>query len=162
MWTYTQKHQFTFEFVSISTLSSGLQGWKDGGVHVLVPHQGCRSQDEVSACTKYAQNVHKVCTKYAQGCIQAIQTAKCANYASMHMPATCTGLHNLQIVRVRKFMCLHNMSKQQSVQKCKVCKFCAVCKMHACYIRRCTNPSACLMCIWYKLHSVPTKCAKYA
>ena len=51
-----------------------------------------------------AQSMHKVCTKYAQGCIQAIHTAKCANYASMHMPATCTGLHNLQSVRVRKFI----------------------------------------------------------
>ena len=104
--------------------------------------------------------MHKVCTKSAQGCIQAIHAAKCANYASMHMPATCTGLHNLQIVRVRKFMCLHNMPKLQSVQKCKVCKFCAVCKMHVCYVRKCRNPSAGLMCIWYKLHSVPTKCAK--
>ena len=120
------------------------------------------AQSMHKVCTKCAKSVHKVCTKYAQGCIQAIQTAKCANYASMHMPATCTGLHNLQIVRVRKFMCLHNMSKQQSVQKCKVCKFCAVCKMHVCYVRKCRNPSAGLMCIWYKLHSVPTKCAKYA
>ena len=110
----------------------------------------------------HAQNMHKECTKYAQGCIQALQAAKCANYESMHMPATCTRVHNLQSLRVRKFMCLHNMPKLQSVQKCKVCKFCAVCKMHACYVRKCRNPSAGLMCIWYKLHSVPTKCAKYA
>ena len=65
----------------------------------------------------HAQSMHKVCTKYAQGCIQAIHTAKCANYASMHMPATCTGLHNLQSVRVHKFMCLHNICPN-----CKVCK----------------------------------------
>ena len=132
--------------------SARLEGWGSA-------RSGAASRVPV---TRWSICMHKVCTKSAQGCIQAIHAAKCANYASMHMPATCTGLHNLQSVRVHKFMCLHNMPKLQSVQKCKVCKFCAVCKMHVCYVRKCRNPSAGLMCIWYKLLSVQTKCARYA
>ena len=117
-------------------------------MHVLVPHQGCRSQDEVSACTKYAQSVHKVCTKYAQGCIQAIQTTKCANYASMHMPATCTGVHNIQSVRERKFMCLHNISKLQSVQNVQI----PCCVQNACVLRTEVQKPICLP----DVHIVPT------
>ena len=110
--------------------------------------------------------MHKVCTKYAQGCIQAIQTTKCANYASMHMPATCTGVHNLQSVRVCKFMCLHNMSKLQIVQNVQSIQV-PCCVQNACVLRTEVQKPICLSDVHIvqtaqRTNQVCKVCIKYA
>ena len=90
----------------------------------------------------HAQSMHKACTKYAQGCMYTGYTdcIQCANYASMHMPATCTVVHNLQSVGVRKFMCLHNMPKLQNVQSMQI----PCCVQNACVLRTEVQKPICL------------------
>ena len=90
------------------------------------------AQSMHKVCTKYAQSMHKVVYRlYRLQSVQILQLCTCLQLAlGCIIFSVCTICPNCKVCKM-----------------CKVCKFRAVCKMHVCYVRRCRNLSACLMCI---------------
>ena len=110
------------------------------------------AQSMHKVCTKCAESMHKVCTKYAQSMHKVVYRLYRLQSVQIMQGCTCLQLA-LRCIIFIVWECANSCdacticSNCKVCKMCKVCKFRALCKMHVCYVRRCRNPSACLMCI---------------